>query len=175
MTAELGMEKGTLCPTVGASGVVGVTGAARATAAARGTGISGATLLELMLALVILAGSTFILGVKLPGYLQEARLDQASTQLLEELRDARQAAMAENTWYQVRFFQEGRYYQILRGGTQMRNIRLPEGVSFVTVPQDLQFNAVGTPNIGMTILLRAKNGEERKVIVAPVAGRIREE
>lgn len=140
-------------------------------------GAAGSSLLELMLVLVILAGSSFILGVKLPGQLQEAHLAQASTQLLEELRDARQAAMSENTWYQVRFFQEDRYYQILRGGTQLRNIRLPEGVSFVSVPQaqDLQFNAVGTPNIGTTILLRAKNGDERKVIVAPVAGRIREE
>ncbi|GAB6171421.1 prepilin-type N-terminal cleavage/methylation domain-containing protein [Paradesulfitobacterium aromaticivorans] len=137
--------------------------------------VRGATLLELLLVLVILAGSTFVLGVKLPGHLQSGRLAQASTQLLEELRDARQAAMSENTWYQVRFFYEDKYYQILRVGTQVRNVRLPDGVSFVTAPQDLQFNAAGIPNVGMTILLRTKSGEERKVIVAPVAGRIREE
>ena len=133
------------------------------------------TLLEVLFVLTILAGTGFVLLAKFPHHLQSQRLAQASTQLLEELRDARQAALAENTWYQVRFYREGKYYQVLRGGVLVRNISLPGGVTFLNRPPDLIFNPTGAPSIGATIVLRAVNGEEKRVIVAPVAGRIREE
>lgn len=135
----------------------------------------GYTLLEVILVLSILAGSGFMLLIKLPHNLQNQYLDQAATQLLEELRDTRQAALAENTWYQVKFFYEERYYRILRQGVKVKDVSLGEGVVFVNRLPDLIFNASGTPSVGMTIVLSTTTGEQKKVVVAPVAGRIREE
>jgi prepilin-type N-terminal cleavage/methylation domain-containing protein len=135
----------------------------------------GFTLLELTLVLAILAGSGFFLLIKLPMHLQGQNLSLASAQLLTELRDARQAAIAENTWYQVKFYYEAKYYRIMRQGVLVRQIDLGEGIVFANRPPDLIFNAVGTPNVGLTLLLKNMAGEQKKVIVAPVSGRIREE
>ncbi|MHB1653757.1 MAG: prepilin-type N-terminal cleavage/methylation domain-containing protein [Desulfitobacteriaceae bacterium] len=135
----------------------------------------GFTLLEVLLVLTILGGAGFALAVKLPLDFQVQRLNLTSTQLLSDLRDARQAAMAENTWYQVKFFTYERTYRILRQGTKVKDVPLPEGIKFLNTPQDLTFNAVGNPIPGMTISLVNQKGQKRNVIVAPVAGRIREE
>ncbi|HWQ89359.1 MAG TPA: prepilin-type N-terminal cleavage/methylation domain-containing protein, partial [Desulfitobacteriaceae bacterium] len=66
----------------------------------------GFTLLELTLVLAILAGSGFFLFIKLPLHLQSQSLSLTSARLLTELRDTRQAALAENTWYQIKFYYE---------------------------------------------------------------------
>ncbi len=135
----------------------------------------GFTLLELILVLTILAGAGFVLIIKLPLQSQSRSLSLTSTQLLADLRDTRQAAMAENTWYQVRFFYEPKYYKITRQGVLVKQIELEKGIVFGNKPPDLTFSATGTPSVGMTILLETSAGEQRKVIVAPVSGRIREE
>lgn len=135
----------------------------------------GVTLLELLLVLAILAGSGFALSVKLPANLQNQRLNISSTLLLEDLRDTRQAAMAENTWYSFKFFQQDRFYRISRQGVKVRDVRLQDGVMLLNTPPDLIFNAEGTPSVGLTILLGTSGGDTKKVIVAPVNGRIREE
>lgn len=135
----------------------------------------GFTLLELLLVFAILAGAGFVLIIKLPLQSQSQSLTLTSTQLLAEIRDARQAAMAENTWYQVKFFYAPKYYRITRQGVLVKQIELEKGIVFVNKPPDLTFSATGTPSVGMTILLGTAVGEQRKVIVAPVSGRIREE
>ncbi|MHB8124034.1 MAG: prepilin-type N-terminal cleavage/methylation domain-containing protein [Desulfitobacteriaceae bacterium] len=137
--------------------------------------VQGFTLLELLLVLAILAGTGFILIIKLPVQSQSHSLSLTSTQLLAELRDTRQAAISENTWYQVKFFYEPKYYRIMRQGVLVKQIELEKGIVFVNKPPDLVFNAMGTPSVGMTILLGSGTEEQKKVIVAPVSGRIREE
>lgn len=131
--------------------------------------------MELILVLAILAGTGFILVIKLPQQVHSQSLTLTSAQLLAELRDARQAAMSENTWYQVKFYCEPRYYRIMRQGVLVKQISLEEGIVFGNKPPDLIFNAAGTPSVGLTVLLENPERVRKKVIVAPVSGRIREE
>ncbi|MDP4161223.1 MAG: prepilin-type cleavage/methylation domain-containing protein, partial [Bacillota bacterium] len=59
----------------------------------------GFTLLEMLLVFILIAGSGFVLLVKLPVNLEKEHLTFAATQLLEDIRETRQAALAENNWY----------------------------------------------------------------------------
>jgi len=135
----------------------------------------GFTLVELLLVLLLLSGAGFVLLIKLPINFAQQHLDLASTQLLEEIRDVRQAALAENNWYQVKFYlQNGdNHYQIFRQGTRLKDVHLKDGIQFVGKPADLMFDATGR-SVGTTILLTNSSGEQRSVIVAPVGMRIRE-
>lgn len=136
---------------------------------------NGFTLLELLLVLAIVAGVGSVLIIRLPVNAQSQALTQASTQLLSDLRDTRQAALSENTWYQIKFYSSANFYRITRQGVKVRDVYLPSGVKFLNQPSDLIFNASGTPSTGMTIMLGTSAGEQKRVIVAPVTGRIREE
>jgi prepilin-type N-terminal cleavage/methylation domain-containing protein len=135
----------------------------------------GFTLLEMMLVLILLASAGFVLLIKLPVNLDKERLAFATTQLLEEVRDIRQTALAENSWYEVRFYpQDGdHHYQIFRQGTRVKEIHLKDGVQFLGQPTNLTFSAVGR-SVGTTIILISSSGEQRSVVVAPVGMRIRE-
>ncbi|MDR3586644.1 MAG: prepilin-type N-terminal cleavage/methylation domain-containing protein [Desulfosporosinus sp.] len=135
----------------------------------------GFTLVELLLVLILLSGAGFVLLIKLPINFAQQHLDLASTQLLEEIRDVRQAALAENNWYQVKFYlQNGdNHYQIFRQGTRLKDVHLKDGIQFVGQPADLMFNATGR-SVGTTIVLTNSAGERRSVVVAPVGMRIRE-
>ncbi|TGE37835.1 prepilin-type N-terminal cleavage/methylation domain-containing protein [Desulfosporosinus fructosivorans] len=140
----------------------------------------GFTLLEMMLVLILLAGSGFYLLIKLPVNFEKQRLSLANTQLLEEVRDVRQAALAENIEYDVKFYYqaEDHHYQIFRQGKLMKNVYLKDGIKFFGSPGDnnglLKFNALGR-SMGTTITLTNSSGEHRSVIVAPVGMRIRAE
>ena len=134
----------------------------------------GFTLLEMLLVLILLAGSGFYLLIKLPANIEKQRLAFESTRLLEEIRDARQAALAENNWYAVKFYYYGDpHYQIFKQGKIMKNIYLEDGIEFLGSPKDLTFNALGR-SVGTTITLRNSLGDQKSVIVAPVGMRIRE-
>jgi len=135
----------------------------------------GFTLLEMLLVLILLAGSGFYLLIKLPVNFDKQRLAFESTQLLEEIRDARQAAMAENNWYAVKFYYqtEDHHYQIFRQGKMIKNVYFKDGIEFFGSPGDVSFNALGR-SVGTTITLTNSSGELRSVIVAPVGMRIRE-
>jgi prepilin-type N-terminal cleavage/methylation domain-containing protein len=135
----------------------------------------GFTLLEILLVLVLLSGAGFVLLIKLPIHLEKEQLALATTQLLEEIRDVRQAALAENNWYEVKFYPQNGdpYYQIFRQGTRVKEVHLPKGLQFVDRPGDLMINASGR-SVGMTIALTNSAGEQRSVVVAPVGMRIRE-
>lgn len=135
----------------------------------------GFTLLEMLLVLSLLAGAGFVLLIKLPPNFEKEHLDLATTQLLEEIRDTRQAALAENNWYAVKFYyQTDHHYQIFRQGTKVKDIHLQDGVRFLGSPQNLQFNASGR-STGATIILTTPSGKRKSVIIAPVGMRIREE
>lgn len=135
----------------------------------------GVTLLEILLVLILLSGAGFVLLIKLPMNFEKERLAFATTQLLEEIRDVRQAAMAENNWYEVKFYAQGgdHHYQIFRQGTRVKDVHLKDGIQFVDKPGNLTFNASGR-SVGTTIALTNSSGELRSVVVAPVGMRIRE-
>ncbi|WP_425807632.1 prepilin-type cleavage/methylation domain-containing protein [Desulfitobacterium sp. Sab5] len=134
----------------------------------------GYTLLELLLVLALLSGTGFVLLAKLGVQQKERNLSIAATQLTQELRDARQAALSERTWYEVKFFYSARFYRVTCAGKTVRDIYLPKGVTFYNDPNDFSFSASGTPNIGGTVALNA--GKLRKnIILMPVTARIREE
>lgn len=135
----------------------------------------GFTLLEMLLVLTLVASTGFILLIKLPNHLERDRLAFMTTQLLEEIRDTRQAALAENDWYQVKFYPQAgdHHYQIFREGKRVKEIHLKDGIQFLGKPDDLLFNASGR-SAGTTIILTNSLGECRSVVVAPVGMRIRE-
>lgn len=139
----------------------------------------GFTLLEMLLVLILLAGSGFYLLIKLPINFGKQHLAFESTRLLEEIRDARQAALAENTWYDIKFYYQtgDHHYQIFRQSKMMKNVYFQDGIEFFGSPGDkdgkLRFNALGRSE-GATITLTNSSGERRSIIVAPVGMRIRE-
>ncbi|MDQ7095758.1 type II secretion system protein [Desulfosporosinus sp. PR] len=135
----------------------------------------GFTLLEMLLVLTFVASAGFVLLLKPSNHLERDRLAFATTQLLEEIRDTRQAALAENDWYQVKFYPQAgdHHYEILREGTRIKDVHLRDGVQFLGQPESLLFNASGR-SAGTTITLTNSLGERKSVVVAPVAMRIRE-
>ena len=136
----------------------------------------GFTLLEIMLVLILLSGAGFVLLIKLPIHLEKERLAFATTQLLEEVRDTRQAALAENNWYEILFYtsNEIHNYKIFREGTRVKDIDLSKGIKFVGQPDPVRFLANGRTRLGSTIVLTNPSGEQKSVIIAPVGMRIRE-
>ncbi len=139
----------------------------------------GYTLLEILLVLLLLSGTGFLILIKLPLHFEQQHLSSATTQLLEEIRDVRQAALAENNWYMIRFYYQtgDHHYQIFRQGTRVKDVYLEDGIRFLGPAGDkegkLVFNALGR-SVGTTITLTNSLGECRSVVVAPVGMRIRE-
>lgn len=142
--------------------------------------IRGFTLLEVLLILSLLAGVGFVLLVKLPVEMDQRNLSLASTQLIQDLRDARASALSENTWYEVRFFQTNNTYRIYREGLLQKNVSLPEKISFANKPNTIRFSAEGSPiflgSLPLTGTVSLTNGKQtRNIITALITGRIREE
>lgn len=134
----------------------------------------GYSLLEILLVLTIISGVAFTLLVQIPNHIQEKAITLSADGLLQDLRETQQAAIAENGWYQVKFYPSAGSYKIFKQGVFARTVTLQKGVAFANSPSDIIFNSSGTPNVGLTIML--KSGDlGKKVIVAPVMGRIRVE
>lgn len=136
----------------------------------------GYTLLEMLLVLILLSGAGFVLLIKLPMNFERQRLAFATTQLLEEIRDVRQTALAENNWYAIEFYPVygDHHYRIFRQNKRVKDIHLRDGVQFFGRPAKLTFNDSGR-SVGATIVLVNSSGEQRSVVVAPVGMRIREQ
>jgi Type II secretory pathway, pseudopilin PulG len=136
----------------------------------------GFTLLEMLLVFILIAGSGFVLLVKLPVNLEKEHLVLASTQLLADIRDTRQAALSENSWYSIKFYYQSgdQHYQVFRQGTKVKDVFFKDGIRFLGSPTNLSFNAMGR-GVGSTIVLTNSRGERRNIVVAPVGMRIREE
>lgn len=133
----------------------------------------GFTLIEVLLALLILAGAGFFLLLKIPVDIQEENLALSSQRMKYELREIQQAAITNNKWYRVKFYPDARY-MIFEEGTYQKTIELAQGVTFGNSPPNLLFLPTGAPSQGMTIILKA-GIKERRIIIAPVMGRIREQ
>ena len=134
----------------------------------------GFTLLEMLLALMLISSAAFFLLVKLPVNAEQQKLALATEQLLAEVRDARQAALAENSSYAIKFNSQEGNYQVLSQGTKVKEIQLYGGIQFVGQPGDITFNAMGR-GAGTSVWLQNAAGERKRVVVSPVGMRIRAE
>ena len=141
----------------------------------------GFSLLEVLLVLTLLAGAGFVLFVKLPVQIENRNLGIASTQLVQEIRDAQHSALAENVWYEVRFYASVNIYKIFKeGNTLVKSVSLPEKISFVNQPSTIRFTASGmtyfTGGSPLTGTVTLSNGKKtRNIITALITGRVREE
>lgn len=139
----------------------------------------GFTLLEVLLVLAILAGTASVLLVKIPVQMEERNLSLASTRLIQDLREARQSALAENAYYEVRFYPSNNTYRIYRKTELQRNQSLPQGITFANSPSNIRFSAngiivfLGSDPSGTVTLTNGKT--TRHVITALISGRVREE
>jgi len=132
----------------------------------------GYTLLEVLLVLALLTGAGYTLLIRLPYNNLETNLEMAANNLLDDLRETQQAAIASNVWHKVRFFPSTNQYKIFKQDKFLRSVDLPPNVRFNNSPPDLTFYPSGTPSGGMTVMLAAGRFK-KNVIVAPVMGRIR--
>ncbi len=136
---------------------------------------SGYTLLEIMLVLLIVAGAGYLLLVQVPHDMRERKVALASVRLLEDLRETQQTAISENIWYKISIHPGTREYKIFKQGEWIRTVQLADGVNFGNHKlEELTLTPSGAPAGGLTIVLLAKD-RERRVIIAPVMGRIRME
>jgi hypothetical protein len=119
-----------------------------------------------------MAGAGFFLLLQIPQDMQEKGMDISSTRLLEDLRETQQAAIACNVWYRVKFYPHTNEYKLFKQGDFIRAVNLQKGVYFGNSPPELTFLPTGAPTKGMTVILKT-GSLERKVIIAPVMGRIR--
>jgi prepilin-type N-terminal cleavage/methylation domain-containing protein len=141
----------------------------------------GFSLLEVLLVLTLLAGAGFVLLVKLPVQIENRNLSIASTQLIQEIRDAQHSALSENVWYEVRFYASENTYRIVKeGNTFVKSVALPEKINFVNQPSTIRLTPSGmtyfiggTPLSGTVSLSNGKN--TRNIITALITGRVREE
>ena len=133
---------------------------------------SGYSLLEILLVLTLLAGAGFLLLIQIPHNLELKEMEISSEIMLNDLREVQQAAIAENVWYRVKFYPHTKEYRIFRQGDFIRSVGLSEGVQYGNTPSELTLLPTGAPVTGMTIILTTKD-LERRVIIAPVMGRIR--
>lgn len=135
---------------------------------------NGYSLLEILLVLAILTGAGLCLLIQIPHDIKEKGIELSSTRLLEDLRETQQAAIASNVWYKVKFYTSSNEYKIFRQGEFIRSVSLQKEVKFGNSPTELTFLPTGAPVAGLTVILSAGN-LDRRVIVAPVMGRIRME
>ncbi|MDR3270945.1 MAG: GspH/FimT family protein [Peptococcaceae bacterium] len=138
----------------------------------------GFSLLEILLVLVLLTGGCLALILHLPHLTERQQLTLATTRVVEDLREARFAAMSENTYYTVNFYSDANVYHVLREGKVIRVANLPPGVEYFNAPSpsSVLFKANGEAQQGTTVMLRMKGQNRRsQVIIAPIGGRIRVE
>lgn len=132
----------------------------------------GYTLLEILLVLTIVAGAGFFLAVQIPHDMQKKGIDISATKLLEDIKETQQAALASNVWHRVKFYPHTNEYKLFKQGEFIRSVNLQKGVCFGNSPPELTLLPTGAPVAGMTVILKT-GSLERKVIIAPVMGRIR--
>lgn len=133
---------------------------------------SGYSLLEVLIVLIFIAGAAFLLLIPVTKNLGQRGIEISSVRLLEDLRETQQAAISENVWHRVKFYPFSNDYMVFRQGEFIKAVKLEPGVQFGNYPPELTLLPTGTPVSGMTIVLQSGKFE-RRVIVAPVMGRIR--
>lgn len=136
-------------------------------------GERGISLLEVMVVLIVLSifgGISFSVGASA---LDNYKLDRSAQILVSDLREAREKALDENVWQEVKLFSSTNSYRLLRSGVPQQDVVLDNGVVLKSGNLDISFYPSGSPSVGATIILANKRGKELKVIIAPVTGRVR--
>lgn len=136
----------------------------------------GYTLIEL-LAVLALLGLVASLSIPRLTALPHWQLETASRRMAGELRLLRQEAISQGRPCRMEFYVHVNRYTLNRSGSRDW-VDLPQEVifegntTFPGLPPSVQFNHLGRPGSGGTIILRS--GDYRRyVIVAPVTGRVR--
>ncbi len=143
---------------------------------------SGFSLVEL---LIVLALVGLLLAAGLPSYLNAAsnqRVRAAARTLVSDLYVARQEAVTRRATVIVRFAaadgacaaEAYASYSITEGSTVIKRTCLSPDVTWVSLPPGtLRFQSTGTPESGMSLLLRSvRTGVTYTVRVAPETGAI---
>jgi prepilin-type N-terminal cleavage/methylation domain-containing protein len=137
----------------------------------------GFTLLELLAALAIVSLCAAVLWPNIQVH-DRLKLETAARGLADDLRLIRQAAITGGEFCRIEFYRYSHYYELRLPG-EKRNVYLPEGVDFGSVPSfkgdppNVHFNTLGHPSGGGTVTLKTKKGDRLYVIVTPVTGRVR--
>ncbi len=127
-------------------------------------------MLAVLLLISILGSVSFSVGAQT---LDNYRLEKAAKQLVSDLRETREKAIAENVWQQIKFYPSSNMYRILKAGVRVEDVTLDKGVTLKSGYLDISFYPTGVPSVGATIILGNNRGKELKVIIAPVTGRVR--
>jgi prepilin-type N-terminal cleavage/methylation domain-containing protein len=138
----------------------------------KGLGERGITLMEVLCVLLIVSiiGTvSFAVGAET---LDNYRLDKAAKLLVSDLREAREEAITENVWQEIRFFPYANMYRIVRAGVRVNDVQLETGIELYA-PQKVTFYPSGSPAEGVTLTLTNKRGKQLQIVVAAVTGRVR--
>ena len=127
----------------------------------------GFTLIEILVALSIIAIILAFAYSLFPGYLASIRLNAAAAQVSSDLRSSQNSAKIEGITYTIEFFTD---YYLINGE---KETALPAGVT--AEPQIFKFASSGfpEPEYSGTLILHCRD-KIKKVIVSSV-GRIRVE
>lgn len=139
----------------------------------------GVTLIEMIMAIAILAFLGAIAAPRIVNMRRHQRLDQASRRLMADIRLARSQAIRDNADRKVMFVISGQYYALPNyGGTSNTysvnlNTNPYDGVKLLSTtysPSEVAFNRLGIPSAGGTVTLG--NGVENAVItISATTGR----
>lgn len=119
---------------------------------------SGLSLLEVIVALGVMAILLTLVYTRWQGYMDRQRLRYGAAQVAADLRLARERAKAERIPYTVTFTGSSPDYTIARsGGGFLERTRLPDGVAAV---EDLvvTFDAFGRPDSARAVTIRNLTG-----------------
>jgi prepilin-type N-terminal cleavage/methylation domain-containing protein len=133
----------------------------------------GFTLLEVLLALVLLGLVLSLAQTRVSTAMSTVQLRNEAEFLAWVLRETRQQAISANQRQSVQFHIDTRSYSYLEGDEHLDRL-LPEGVEFIE-PLNLPtctFNPTGAPSRGGHIGLKTA-AKQMFVIINPAAGRVR--
>jgi len=151
----------------------------------------GLTLIELLLAIVLLGILAGLASLQVAPLLSRARLDRGARQVATDLQSARMKAIAQNSRFRVTFRSDAHNYVVDKdeNGDWRRHvlgahgsvaaddavIALPLGVHITAVNSggDVIFVPRGYADGGMTVILGSATGTERRRVVVNLAGRVR--
>lgn len=124
----------------------------------RRTGSAGYSMLELVVALGLLAVAMTLAATNWQGHIAQQRLRYATAQVASDLREAQERAKADRIAYTVTFTASSSNYVIARsGGGFNENAQLPSGVT-VQASTVVTFTPFGRPDTAHTIVVQNSQG-----------------